>query len=175
MNKKLILAALAATILTVPAAFAAPHDHMGEGKKEEMSCPHHEAIQSSVDKAVALLDQVAKADPAKKDALAAQARQELKNAKDQMEQCRQMCSGKMEGHMDGHDHAAMGGQEGHGGHDHAAAGNAPAAQEIDPVCGMKVDRDDTLKSVYAGKAYYFCSKEDKVAFDKDPEAYLKKS
>ena len=29
------------------------------------------------------------------------------------------------------------------------------------------------KSVYAGKTYYFCSKNEKVAFDKDPETYLK--
>ena len=164
ITRILLTVAATATLLT-SAAFA--HDHMGEGKKEGMSCTHHEAVQASLDKAAALLDQVAAADPAKKDTLAAQARQELKNAGEQMEQCRQMCS------QMGHDHAAMG-HENHAGHAHAAAGNAAATQEIDPVCGMKVDRDDNLKSVYAGKAYYFCSKEDKVAFDKDPEAYLKK-
>ena len=167
ITRILLTVAATATLLT-SAAFA--HDHMGEGKKEGMSCPHHEAIQSSVSKAMELLDQVAKADPSKKDALAAQARQELKNAEDHMAQCSEMCSAKMKGH----DHAAMEGHENHAGHDHAAAGNAAATQEIDPVCGMKVDRDDNLKSVYAGKAYYFSSKEDKVAFDKDPEAYLKK-
>lgn len=163
MSKKItrtLLAAVAAVTLTATVAVAAPHDHMGEGKKEGMSCPHHQAVQASLDKAAALLDQLATADAAQKDALAAQARQELKNAEGQMEQCRQMCS-NMHGKAEG-------------GHDHAAAGNAATAQEIDPVCGMKVARNDELKSVYAGKAYYFCSKDDKAAFDKNPEAYLKK-
>lgn len=173
MTRKIAFAALMTATLAVSTAFA--HDHMGEGKKEAMSCPHHQAVQASLDKAAALLDQVATVDAAKKDALAAQARQELKNAEEQMEQCRQMCS-TMHGKMEDHDHAAMmGGQEGHHGAHHAA-GNAATTEEkeIDPVCGMKVARNNDLKSVYAGKAYYFCSKEDKVAFDKDPEAYLKK-
>jgi YHS domain-containing protein len=57
-------------------------------------------------------------------------------------------------------------------------GTAPAvntAQVVDPVCRMKVDNPKTApKSVYAGKTYYFCSKEDKAKFDKNPAAYLKK-
>jgi YHS domain-containing protein len=55
---------------------------------------------------------------------------------------------------------------------------APAtntAQVVDPVCRMKVDNPKTAPtSVYAGKTYYFCSKEDKAKFDKNPAAYLKK-
>jgi YHS domain-containing protein len=55
-------------------------------------------------------------------------------------------------------------------------GAAPARAQVvvDPVCGMKVDPKTASKSVYAGKTYYFCSKEDKAKFDKNPAAYLKK-
>ena len=59
-----------------------------------------------------------------------------------------------------------------------AAAAAPAAntsQVLDPVCGMKVaDPKMAPTSVHAGKTYYFCSKEDKAKFDKNPGAYLKK-
>ena len=56
-----------------------------------------------------------------------------------------------------------------------AAAQAAAAQVVDPVCGMKVDNPKTAPtSVHAGKTYWFCSKEDKAKFDKNPESYLKK-
>jgi YHS domain-containing protein len=46
--------------------------------------------------------------------------------------------------------------------------------EKDPVCGMEVDPTQAAgNSEYNGKMYYFCSKGCKVAFDKDPEKYLK--
>lgn len=46
--------------------------------------------------------------------------------------------------------------------------------EIDPVCGMEVDIMEAAgKSSYMGKTYYFCSTEDKVAFDKEPDCYVK--
>jgi YHS domain-containing protein len=46
--------------------------------------------------------------------------------------------------------------------------------EIDPVCGMEVDpKTATNKSNYQGKTYYFCSSEDKKAFDKEPQKYVK--
>ncbi len=46
--------------------------------------------------------------------------------------------------------------------------------EIDPVCGMEVDpKIATNKSNYQGKTYYFCSLEDKKAFDKEPQKYVK--
>ncbi|MEO7144919.1 MAG: YHS domain-containing protein [Bryobacteraceae bacterium] len=51
----------------------------------------------------------------------------------------------------------------------------PAAKAAtDPVCGMKVDAKTADQSVYQGKTYYFCSKEDKAAFDKHPANYVKK-
>jgi YHS domain-containing protein len=45
---------------------------------------------------------------------------------------------------------------------------------VDPVCGMDVDpATAAATSVYAGKTYYFCSKDEKELFDKDPKKYLK--
>ena len=44
----------------------------------------------------------------------------------------------------------------------------------DLVCGMQVDEKACAgKSEYQGKTYYFCSPGCKVAFDKEPEKYLK--
>jgi YHS domain-containing protein len=45
---------------------------------------------------------------------------------------------------------------------------------VDPVCGMDVDpATAAATSVYKGKTYYFCSKDEKEQFDKDPEKFLK--
>ena len=45
---------------------------------------------------------------------------------------------------------------------------------VDPVCGMDVDPSTAAAtSVHAGKTYYFCSKDEKAQFDKEPEKYLK--
>ncbi len=47
-------------------------------------------------------------------------------------------------------------------------------EHIDPVCGMTVEESPTaITSQYKGTDYYFCSRGCKVAFDKDPEKYLK--
>ncbi len=44
----------------------------------------------------------------------------------------------------------------------------------DPVCGMSVEEGkEAAKSEYQGKTYFFCSRGCKVAFDKNPEKYLK--
>ena len=44
----------------------------------------------------------------------------------------------------------------------------------DPVCGMEVEEEKAVAtSEYKGMTYYFCSKGCKVAFDKDPEKYIK--
>jgi Cu+-exporting ATPase len=46
--------------------------------------------------------------------------------------------------------------------------------EIDPVCGMEVNRNEAAgSSEYNGKTYYFCAPGCKRDFDKDPEKYLK--
>jgi Cu+-exporting ATPase len=45
---------------------------------------------------------------------------------------------------------------------------------IDPVCKMEVDPEKApAKSEYKGKTYYFCAPGCKVAFEKNPEEYLK--
>lgn len=41
-----------------------------------------------------------------------------------------------------------------------------------PVCDMEVDPKTTLKSVYKGKTYLFCSEEHKAQFDAAPEKWL---
>jgi len=44
----------------------------------------------------------------------------------------------------------------------------------DPVCGMMVvEGKQAATSEYKGKTYYFCARGCKVAFDKDPEKYLR--
>ena len=44
---------------------------------------------------------------------------------------------------------------------------------IDPVCGMKLNEQETADtSVYEGKTYYFCSRDCKEVFDEEPELYL---
>lgn len=163
-----ILATAAAAVLLAAPAFA--HE---ESVKPGAGCSrHHAAANASFDKGMALLEQAQTAGAGQKDQLLAQARQELTAAKGHMDQCAKECgtmnhdemhgAKSVNGRAPGHDHA------------HAAAGAAKAATETDPVCGMKVSRDSQWKSVYAGKAYYFCNQEDKAAFDKNPESFLKK-
>lgn len=48
-----------------------------------------------------------------------------------------------------------------------------STQIKDPVCSMTVDPKTAEKSVYKGKTYYFCSKDDKETLEKAPEKYLK--
>ena len=50
---------------------------------------------------------------------------------------------------------------------------APFHGQRDPVCGMMVDpKHPPAKSDYKGKTYYFCSREDKDRFDKNPGKYI---
>jgi Uncharacterized conserved protein len=44
--------------------------------------------------------------------------------------------------------------------------------EKDPVCGMEISKS-SLKSLYKGKTYYFCSVNCKKRFDQNPELFLK--
>jgi YHS domain-containing protein len=44
----------------------------------------------------------------------------------------------------------------------------------DLVCGMMIDpKTAAATSECEGKTYYFCARGCKVAFDKDPEKYIK--
>ena len=42
-----------------------------------------------------------------------------------------------------------------------------------PVCGLMVDKAKALSTTYKGKTYYFESKTDYNAFEKNPEKYAK--
>ena len=45
---------------------------------------------------------------------------------------------------------------------------------IDPVCKMEVEpKTAPAKAEYRGQTYYFCAPGCKVAFERDPEKYLK--
>lgn len=43
---------------------------------------------------------------------------------------------------------------------------------IDPVCGMKVDKDTEHRFIYAGKEYLFCSKHCEQRFTQNPDDFL---
>jgi Cu+-exporting ATPase len=47
------------------------------------------------------------------------------------------------------------------------------ATVTDPVCGMEVDpAQATERSTYAGRDFFFCSRECREIFDQDPHRYL---
>lgn len=166
-HSKLFVAAAAAFILSTP-AFAQGHDHGKSQGQEQAMCPHHQGTEMAVNQAIALLDQAKTQTGDEAKATLEQARQQLKEAQVHMAACGEMCKTMMGG-----DHAKHGGHAMHQGP--AADGQAQAEMVTDPVCGMKIDAKTAAdKSVYAGKTYYFCSKEEKAKFDSDPEKYLKK-
>src|SRR5437762_1386550 len=47
-----------------------------------------------------------------------------------------------------------------------------AEHPLCPVCGMDVDVKTAPKSVFKGTSYYFCSGDDKAAFDTAPEKFV---
>jgi YHS domain-containing protein len=55
---------------------------------------------------------------------------------------------------------------------YAATPVSTAEHPVCPVCGMDVDPATSPKSVFKGKTYYFCSGEDKKAFDSAPEKFV---
>lgn len=169
---KLFAAAAAALILSTP-AFAQEHQHAAG------SCPHHQATETAMTQALALLDQAGTQNGDQAKATVSQARRQLAEAQKHMAACEEMCEAKMEGGQEGHGaHGDLSGHNmtpGHPVHDHAPAAEGKTQPIIDPVCGMTVDpKTAAAKTVYAGKVYHFCSKDDKEKFDKDPEKYLKK-
>ena len=83
-----------------------------------------------------------------------------------MEKHLSACTGmmsKMHGGAPGHQHGTMGG----------TAAGVSSAKPIDPVCQMEVDSKTAPSSTYKGKTYYFCSADDKAAFDKNPDKYVR--
>ena len=48
-----------------------------------------------------------------------------------------------------------------------------ARKATDPVCGMKVDKDEAAATYkYEGEKFYFCAPGCKKRFKEDPEKYL---
>ncbi|MGD1996962.1 MAG: YHS domain-containing protein [Anaerolineae bacterium] len=44
----------------------------------------------------------------------------------------------------------------------------------DPVCEMMIDPETAVATTeYKGQTYYFCARGCKIAFDNDPEKYVK--
>lgn len=69
---------------------------------------------------------------------------------------------------------------GHGGHSRhgqgddrsrAELGGRPAAEAIDPVCGMTIATRDAKTAVYEGQVYYFCSQNCREKFEGSPRSY----
>jgi transcriptional regulator GlxA family with amidase domain len=54
---------------------------------------------------------------------------------------------------------------------YASAPVSTAEHPLCPVCGMDVDPATAPKSVFKGKAYYFCSDDDKKVFDAAPDKF----
>jgi Cu+-exporting ATPase len=47
-------------------------------------------------------------------------------------------------------------------------------KHLDPVCHMWITAEEAVAtSEYEGKTIYFCARGCKVAFDKDPEKYMR--
>jgi xanthine dehydrogenase accessory factor len=58
-------------------------------------------------------------------------------------------------------------------HDHSAHDHPTPGTAIDPVCGMTVTADETGRPFeYEAETYYFCCPGCRVAFEKDPAAYI---
>lgn len=168
-HRSRFLAAAAAAVLLSTPVFA----HNEKAGHAAGNCPHHQAIETTVAKALTLVDQAASQNGAQAQTTLKQARQQLTEAQKQIDACEKMCTAKVgQGGHEGH-----GGHAGHAGHGAAAAANAQAKPELvtDPVCGMKIaPKTAAGKSTYAGKTYYFCSADDKAKFDKEPTKYVKK-
>lgn len=56
---------------------------------------------------------------------------------------------------------------------HATEGEMTADMVTDPVCGMKIKKEDAFASMeYQGNIYYFCMEADYKTFQENPEKYL---
>ncbi len=169
----ILSAAAAALLLSAPVLFA-----HSENKAAGSGCKHEQEATASLEKAMTLLDQaMATQDASQRGDKVAQARKQLAETKGHMGACKEMCAKNgctHEGAAHADHHAA--GTAGHRDHSkHATAAAAKTEKVTDPVCGMKIDpATAAAQSTYAGKTYYFCSKDEKAKFDKDPAAFLKK-
>ena len=59
----------------------------------------------------------------------------------------------------------------------AAAGGSKllsADRDVDPVCGMTVDKASAKTAAYEGQVYYFCSQSCREQFEAAPATYARK-
>jgi YHS domain-containing protein len=54
-------------------------------------------------------------------------------------------------------------------------GRTAPREDIDPVCGMKVDPAKAKSSVFGDRAYYFCSASCREKFEAAPQAFVQRS
>ena len=76
------------------------------------------------------------------------------------------CGRHMMSHAESHAHAGANG-----------GGGAPplaSNEDVDPVCGMTVDRSSASAATFQGKTYYFCSDSCRSKFEASPAAYTAK-
>jgi len=76
------------------------------------------------------------------------------------------CGRHMMSHAESHAHAGANG----------GGGAPPLAtnEDVDPVCGMTVDRSSAGTATFQGKTYYFCSDSCRKKFEDSPAAYAAK-
>jgi YHS domain-containing protein len=70
-----------------------------------------------------------------------------------------------------HTHSGSGSDSGH-----AAPGrgqSVSADRDVDPVCGMTVDKASAKTAVHEGQVYYFCSQSCREKFEAVPASYAK--
>jgi YHS domain-containing protein len=56
-------------------------------------------------------------------------------------------------------------------HKGPAGDPSPSREDIDPVCGMTVDRSSAISSAVDGRSYYFCSEGCRERFEASPAFY----
>lgn len=81
------------------------------------------------------------------------------------------CGAHVMGHHRGH------GKSGHEGPPETAGELrwVPPEKDMDPVCKKTVSTGQAKPSVYAGRVYYFCSRECREVFEAAPHLYLPES
>jgi YHS domain-containing protein len=67
------------------------------------------------------------------------------------------------------------GRGGFGSGNTGPAGGGSPQREVDPVCGMTVDKATAKSAVHQGQVYYFCSQACREKFEAAPATYATKA
>jgi YHS domain-containing protein len=78
------------------------------------------------------------------------------------------------GHAMGHVHGHSGSGSVNTGHAGGGQSSSPEL-EVDPVCGMTVDKAAAKTAVHRGQVYYFCSQTCREKFEATPATYAMKA